>query len=271
MELLYSYNYFLKECVTDSKAFFMEIAKLDGVDIAYEDFGAGYPILLIHGFASNANINWIGPGWINTLNDAGYRVIALDNRGHGQSSKFYEEDDYALETMANDARLLLEYLGIEKAHVMGYSMGGRITSMLTYKHSELVEKAILAGNGYNMVSGGFPSTDIRDGLLASSIDDVTSEAGKGFRFFAEQTKSDLKALAACIMGVRSHIEKDLFSQLKPEVLVTIGTEDTVATDGDKLAALIPNGKFAPIPKRNHMNAVGDKVYKQHVIEFLKNV
>lgn len=248
----------------------MEIANLDGVDIAYSSVGEGTPILLVHGFASNASVNWEAPRWYKALSEAGYQVIALDNRGHGQSSKFYEETDYQLETMAGDAVKLLDYLEIDRAHVMGYSMGGRITAMLSYLHPDRVQRAVLAGNGYNMIDGGFPSSAIRDGLLAENPEDIQTETGRSFRAFAEQTKSDLKALAACIMGVRSKIERDLFEKLEPEVLVTIGTEDTVAQNGEKLASLIPNGQFKPIPNRNHMNAVGDRVYKEHVLEFLSS-
>lgn len=246
----------------------MEIAKLDGVDLAYNDVGEGEPILLVHGFASTAGMNWEGPGWFRTLRDAGYRVIAFDNRGHGKSSKFYNEQDYKLETMADDAAGLMEFLELPEAHVMGYSMGGRISAMLAFRHRKKVRKLILAGNGYNMIDGGFPSTDIRDGLLAETVEDIQTETGKSFREFAQQTGSDLKALAACIMGVRSPIERDLFTALEPEVLVTIGTEDKVAQDGEKLAEIIPKAQFMPIPKRNHMNAVGDKVYKANVLGFL---
>ena len=62
----------------------------DGVSIAYLDEGKGDPILLIHGFASNVATNWVDPQWVRTLTQDGRRVIALDNRGHGQSDKLYE-------------------------------------------------------------------------------------------------------------------------------------------------------------------------------------
>ena len=246
----------------------MEIAKLGNVDIAYHRQGAGRPILLIHGFASTASVNWQATGWYETLMNAGFEVIAIDNRGHGGSTKFYEEDAYQLETMADDAAALLDHLNIGSANIMGYSMGGRISAMLAYRHPEKVLDVILAGNGYNMVIGGFPSSTIRDGLNAESFDKIETETGRAFRRFAEQTNSDLRALAACIMGVRSNIEADLFQHIKKRVLVTIGTEDTVAVDGEKLASLMPNAQFEPIPKRNHMNAVGDKAYKSNVLIFL---
>src|SRR5687767_7954586 len=95
----------------------------DGFRIAYIDEGAGEPVVLIHGFASTHFINWVSPGWVKTLRDAGYRVVALDNRGHGQSSKSYDPEDYRRERMASDSAALLSSLGIGQAHVFGYSMG----------------------------------------------------------------------------------------------------------------------------------------------------
>ena len=246
----------------------MNIAKLDTAEIAYWDEGEGDVILLIHGFASNAHTNWINVGWTQFLLDNGYRVIAIDNRGHGESQKFYNQDDYLLEKMADDAAALLSHLEVSDAHVMGYSMGARISATLASRHSEMVNKLILAGNGYNMIEGGFDSSEIYDALMADTDEAVTTKIGTEFRYFAKATKSDLKALAACIMGGRSYIQKELFENLKPETMVIVGTEDTVAVNGEKLASIIPNGQYVPIPKRNHMNAVGDKVYKQEVLDFL---
>lgn len=246
----------------------MKIAKLQTADIAYLDEGEGEPILLIHGFASNANTNWKWPGWMKYLSENGYRAIAMDNRGHGESSKFYAEEDYTLDKMAQDASQLLSHLGIKRANVMGYSLGARISATLASTNPGQVKKLILAGNGFNMIEGGFDSSHIHDGLAAEHVEDVKTTIGSEFRKFAESTGSDLAALAACIMGGRSHIPQSLFENLKQETMVIIGTQDTIAIDGDKLANLIPNGHFVPVPKRNHMNVVGDKVYKEKVLAFL---
>ena len=97
----------------------------NGIEIAYIDEGAGAPVLLIHGFASNVVTNWVDPGWVRTLVRAGYRVVAFDNRGHGRSEKLYDEAVYGAELMAEDARRLLDHLDIARADVMGYSMGAR--------------------------------------------------------------------------------------------------------------------------------------------------
>src|SRR6516165_3350764 len=98
------------------------------VEIAYLDEGEGDPIVLIHGFASNKEVNWVHPGWVSTLTRAGRRVIALDDRGHGGSTKFYDPADYHTDLMAGDAVTLLDHLGIATADIMGYSMGARIAA-----------------------------------------------------------------------------------------------------------------------------------------------
>ena len=97
----------------------------DRVEIAFIDEGDGDPVLLIHGFASNVATNWVDPGWVKTLTQAGHRVIAYDNRGHGRSAKLYGIEDYGAPLMAEDARRLLDHLKIDRADVMGYSMGAR--------------------------------------------------------------------------------------------------------------------------------------------------
>ena len=82
-----------------------------GVDIAFIDAkpqerDLGEPILLIHGFASNHRINWVNPRWVDTLTKAGRRVVAFDNRGHGQSEKLYAPADYHADLMTRDATLV---------------------------------------------------------------------------------------------------------------------------------------------------------------------
>ena len=91
----------------------------EDVEIAFLDEGEGEPIVLIHGFASNKEVNWVAPGWVTTLARAGRRVIALDNRGHGRSTKLYEPAAYHSAIMAQDVRALLDHLALPRADVMG--------------------------------------------------------------------------------------------------------------------------------------------------------
>ena len=241
------------------------------VEIAFFDEGQGEPIVLVHGFASNKEINWIFPGWVTTLNRAGRRVIALDNRGHGQSSKLYEPADYDTEKMAGDVAALLDHLDITRAAIMGYSMGARICAFLAARHPERTQAVILGGLGSRLVDGvGLPQS-IADALLAPSLDDVVDPQGRTFRAFAEQTKSDRKALAACIRGSRQTMTREEAAAIRAPVLVAVGTKDDVAGSPHELAAIIPDARALDIPDRDHMLSVGDKVFKQGVLDFLKTV
>jgi pimeloyl-ACP methyl ester carboxylesterase len=238
------------------------------VEIAYLDEGEGEPIVLVHGFASNKGVNWVQPGWVSALTRVNRRVIALDNRGHGASTKLYDPSAYHSAIMADDVRRLLDHLMIERADVMGYSMGARITAFLAVEHSDRVRAAIFGGLGVRLVDGvGLPES-IAEALEAPSLSDVQDPMGSMFRAFADQTRSDLRALAACIRGSRQTLSRAQVTAIRAPVLIAVGTKDQVAGSAQKLAALIPGARALDIPDRDHMLAVGDKVYKAGVIEFL---
>jgi pimeloyl-ACP methyl ester carboxylesterase len=240
----------------------------DNVEIAYLDEGAGEPIVLVHGFASTKEVNWVNPGWVRTITGAGRRAIALDNRGHGASSKLYDPAAYHSAIMAEDVRGLLDHLRIQCADVMGYSMGARIATFLTVNHPVRVGSVVIGGLGNRMVEEvGLPDK-VAEALEAPSLADVSDPTGRMFRSFAEQTKSDLKALAACIRGNRQILRRERVASIRVPVLVAVGTEDKVAGSAQKLAALIPGGRALDIPNRDHMLAVGDKVFKAAVLDFL---
>jgi pimeloyl-ACP methyl ester carboxylesterase len=246
----------------------MQSFESEGVRIAYIDEGEGEPILLIHGFASNVTANWIDPGWVRALTEAGRRVIAFDNRGHGRSEKLYDPGRYGAPLMAEDARRLLDHLGIARADVMGYSMGARITTFLVLAHRERVRRAILAGAGINLVRGMVGTGPIAKALEAPRIEDVTNDTARSFRAFAEKTGSDLKALAACMRGPREKITPEDLARIAVPILVAAGSEDVIAGSGRELATLIPGAQLLDITGRDHMKAVGDARFKQGVLDFL---
>jgi pimeloyl-ACP methyl ester carboxylesterase len=239
------------------------------VEIDYLDTGAGDPIVLVHGFASTKEVNWLNPSWVDALTRAGRRAIAIDNRGHGASSKLYNPADYDRATMAEDVRALLDHLKLERADVMGYSMGARITANLVIAHPKRVRSAILGGVGIRLVTGqGLPDA-IVEALEADSFADVTDPQGMMFRKFAEQTKSDRRALAACLRGGGKPLTREQLVALPMPVLVAVGTKDVIAGSPDELAALMPYAQVLHIPERDHMLAVGDRVYKAGVLKFLE--
>ncbi len=244
----------------------------EGFRLAYADFhakdGAGEPILLIHGFASNFNVNWIGPGWTRTLTDAGYRCIAFDHRGHGQSSGSTDPDAYTPLAMAEDAAALLDHLDIERAHVFGYSMGARVSTFVALHFPERVGSLILGGLGYGMVDGVGDWDPIAAALRADDPASVTDARGRMFRSFADQTSSDRQSLAACIEKSRELIDETLIARITQPTLIGVGTKDDIAGSAQKLADLMPNAEAFDIEGRDHMLAVGDRTFKAKVLAFL---
>ncbi|WP_420409481.1 alpha/beta fold hydrolase [Hoeflea sp.] len=243
------------------------------IDLAWYEAGNpdGTPVVLVHGFASTAHVNWVFPGWFKTLDEAGYRVIALDNRGHGESDKPHDPEAYHPEIMAADVAGLIDSLGIAPVHVIGYSMGARISAFLALSRPELVRSVVFGGLGMGMVDGVGDWDPIADALLAPSLDDVSHERGRMFRAFAEQTGSDRQALAACIRTSRTLVDRTELAGLHMPVLVGVGTRDDIAGPARELAELMPRGEWLDIPNRDHMLAVGDKVFKAAVLEFFGKV
>lgn len=248
----------------------MQKFKTNNVEIAYKLAGNpdDKPILLIHGFGSTHLNNWLEPGWTDYLVNAGFYVVMLDNRGHGQSQKLYDTSDYNLDVMAEDAYALMQHLGFSEFDIMGYSMGARISAFVAIQHPEAVKHLILGGLGDNIIKGTPDVDKIAEGLLADSLADVKDKLGRTFRIFADHTGSNRNALAACIMSPRRTMSAAEVQQIKQPTLVAIGTVDEVAGSGENLVNLLENGKFLPIPRRDHMRATGDRVFKEGVVEFL---
>ena len=238
------------------------------VEIAYLDEGEGDPILLVHGFASTKNVNWVYPTWVSELRKSGRRVIAFDNRGHGESAKLYDPAAYEIAIMASDITALMDHLNIERADVMGYSLGSRMTAVLARSQPERLRSAIFGGIGIGLIEGGGPGENVANALEVDSLNEVTDPVGRTFRAFADQTRSDRRALAACLRGSRRLMRREEAAGIAVPVLIAVGTADEIAGSADALGAVIPGSRVLNIPNRDHMRAVGDKVYKSGVLDFL---
>ncbi|MCX7899088.1 MAG: alpha/beta hydrolase, partial [Methylocystis sp.] len=189
----------------------MEMLLSEGVELAYLDFppiaeDRHEPIVLIHGFASTHAVNWLFTQWVKTLTEDGRRVIIFDNRGHGRSTKLYDPAAYSLDTMADDATRLLDHLSIPRADIMGYSLGARIAIALALKAPERVRSLILGGVGMNLIDEAGVPDGMAEAMEAERIEDVEDSMLKIFRGFAESTRSDLAALAACARGAHEMID-----------------------------------------------------------------
>ncbi len=245
----------------------------DGLRIAFRDEAPlgrdrDEAVLLIHGFASSADVNWVGTGWFDTLRRDGRRTIAFDHRGHGSSDKPHDPALYATGSMAQDALRLLDHLEIARADVMGYSMGARVAAFLALASPQRVRSIVIGGLGSHLVEGVGLPTGIADAMEAPSLAALTDPMQRMFRRFAEAGGNDLAALAACIRGSRQSLTAGEVGRIGMPSLVAVGTKDLVAGDPNRLVALLPDGEVLDIPGRDHNPAVGDKVFKAGVLAFL---
>ncbi len=119
-----------------------------------------------------------------------------------------------------------------------------------------------------LIEGGGPGENVATALEADSLDDVTDPVGRTFRAFADQTRSDRKALAACLRGSRGLMKREEAAKISVPVLIAVGTVDEIAGSAQALGEIIPGSEVLDIPRRDHMRAVGDKVYKEGVLDFL---
>ena len=170
--------------------------------------------------------------------------------------------------MAGDVVALMDHLGIERADMMGYSLGARMTAWLAYSQPQRLRSAIFGGIGIGLIEGGGPGENVAEALEAPSLEDVTDPVGRTFRAFADQTRSDRRALAACLRGSRRLMTREEAAAITVPVLIAVGTNDEIAGSAAALGKIIPGAEVLDIPNRDHMRAVGDKVYKSGVLDFL---
>jgi pimeloyl-ACP methyl ester carboxylesterase len=170
--------------------------------------------------------------------------------------------------MAADALALIDHLRLGEVDIMGYSMGARVAALFAIAYPDRVRRAVLAGLASRMITGIGGSQAIAEALEAPGREAVTDPNARAFRIFAEQTKSDLRALAACIRSSREKISAESLSGIRVPVLVVAGDQDEVAGDVETLVAAIPGAVGLTLPNRNHMNAVGDRGFKKAVLDFL---
>jgi pimeloyl-ACP methyl ester carboxylesterase len=245
----------------------------NGVRINYEDEGAGPPIVLVHGFASSLQGNWKGPGIFDMLVQSGRRVVALDCRGHGESGKPHDPEAYADNAMVKDVIALMDHLGIARADLMGYSMGGIISATLMTSYPGRFRSVILSGVGDALATGGLPRERSAAIARAMESDDggaAEDQTARNFRIFAERTRNDLQALAAMQKTPRRHAyDPSALGTASLPVLVLLGEGDTLAGKGDALAARIPGARLVYVPG-DHLTSVGRKLGAA-ALEFLAEV
>lgn len=240
----------------------------DGVELAYMNVGEGAPILLIHGFASNSVNTWATTGWVDALSGSGYRVIALDCRGHGNSEKLHDPNAYSMDLMADDARRLLDHLELDQAHVFGYSMGARVSLLLGAVERDRIRTVTMGAIGGNMRDrmlsrGHLEGNQVRDGA-----DRVLMKTLKSFQELARSSGSDFRALAACLRAARGPLSQELLQSVLAPSLIVSGTKDILSGSATDLASHIPGASAYEINGCDHDTMVTSPSFRKVVMDFL---
>ena len=239
----------------------------DGVRLHYEVAGPdnGTPLVAVHGFASDYQLNWVGSRWQETLTNAGFRVIGLDCRGHGRSDKPHDESAYSIDIMAADVVRLLDHLDIDSFAYLGYSMGSRIGLEVVLSHPRRVRRAVFGGLG--SASAINHSDQIAQAfLIGEPTDDPTARTF--YNFASARPVNDLKALAACIKGLKPEASPARLATIRIPILVVVGDHDEIARDAPQLIELIPTARLVTIAGRDHMSAVTSRDFKRAALDFL---
>ena len=235
----------------------------DGLKLAYELEGDGVPVLLLHGFATDSFINWVRPGITDALVKSGYRVILLDQRGHGGSGKPHEPEAYGDDAMVRDAQALLDHVGVGNVLGAGYSMGARNMVGLVGADPR-VRAAVFGGIGSNMLHAREFGSSLADAMLAEDKKTITDRFAKSFRDFADLTGADRQALAAIQNNPRGPLKG--LDAIGVPTLVLCGDNDPMVGSPHELAAAIPDSR-AVIVGGSHLNVVNNPDFHREMLAF----
>ncbi len=247
-----------------------------GLSLAYDDIApAGArmgTVVLVHGFATNRAENWRRLGWLGALERKGYRAVALDLRGHGESDKPHDPDAYRRDQMAADVVGLIDHLELGRVDLLGYSMGAHLSLAVALDAPSRINNLILGGVGGRMLTGAPISETTMTMAEALTIEDpsvITDPTLRGFRQFAENQGEDRLALAACSQGRGGPARTDDLWGLAVPTLVVAGSRDDLAGDPQALADAIPGANAVTLPACDHFSAIPHALFKAAVFDFLE--
>jgi pimeloyl-ACP methyl ester carboxylesterase len=249
----------------------------EGVTLAFDDLGdpSGQPVVLVHGYASNRREGWRRTGWYPAFEARGARIVALDLRGHGESGKPHDPDDYALPKLAGDLLALLDHLDLRSVDLFGYSMGSRISIAAAELAPERISRLIVGGVGGTWAK---PADDparetagrraLAEAMLTDAPDDIAEPTMRGFRYFVDQQGEDPRAMAACAMALSPPPTPEQLARIAVPALVVAGAHDRLAGDPQALASAFANGQAVTVPGCDHFSAIPHALTKAAVFDFL---
>jgi pimeloyl-ACP methyl ester carboxylesterase len=244
-----------------------------GLTLAFDDIpGTGAEtVILVHGFATNAEENWRRLGWYGAFERRGARVVALDLRGHGQSEKPHDASAYGVAAMAADIVALMDHLDIGRADLMGYSLGARLAARAAAANPNRVSNLVLGGVGARLLEARDSepgAMTMAQAMRAPNTGEISDATLRGFRQFAENQGEDRLALAACSDGLATSAAGIDFGAIRAPSLVVTGNRDEIAGSPNDLAAVIPGAKAVILPGCDHFSAIPHALFKAAVFDFL---
>ena len=244
----------------------------DGVRLSYYEWGTpngSRPVVLHHGFAVDANANWVVPGVVDALVKAGHHVVGIDARGHGRSDKPHDPAVYGENIMARDLSILLDVLEYTEVDLIGYSMGG-VVAAITATRDARIRRLILGGVGCAIVELGgvdrrvFEGISVVDVLLTEDPDEIAASLARPFRVLADAVGADRHALVAQLRAV--HRAPIPLANISAPTLVLAGQDDPLSTKPELLAAAIPGARCLTVPG-DHLTAVRTPEFTSAIVEF----
>ena len=224
-------------------------------------------VLAVHGFASGALSNWQATGWVRDLTRSGYRVIAIDQRGHGESDKPHSPDAYTMEILVADVLSVLDAYLLDEVAYLGYSLGARVGWHSSLAFPTRISRAILGG-----IPDGDPLTRFRLDQAHDQIDNgiaATDPLTKAYLTMAGHIPdNDLSALVALVEGMRGSTQPDPANPPLQPLFFATGSDDSILEKSRGLAASTPNAEFFEIPGRNHFNAPTSREFRAAGLAFL---
>ena len=237
----------------------------DGTQLAYREVGHGRPVVLIHGYFSNATVNWVNYGHAAAVAARGFRVIMPDLRGHGASAKPQQAADYPPDILADDGFALIEHLGLTGYALGGYSLGGRTTIRMLARGAS-PSRAVVAGMGLDgVLSASGRNAHFRRILTQLGTFERRSAEGKAEAFLKSTGADPVAMLRLLDSGVDT--PPGALATIGMPVLVVAGTEDDDNGSAEALAAALPRGQAARVPG-NHMSAVARPELGAVIADFL---
>lgn len=224
-------------------------------------------VLCVHGFASSCRDNWVSTGWVRDLTRAGFRVLGVDQRGHGASDKPHEASAFSMDALVDDLVTVLDTHLLDTVQYAGYSLGARVGWQVAVQVPDRIERAVLGG-----IPDGRPLARLQIEQARAYAEQgapVEDPVTRNYVTLAERVAgNDLRALVALAGGMRSgDADPDPEHPPLQRILFATGSEDAILERSRGLADATPNGVFVELPDRHHFNAPGSRVFRQAAVEF----